>query len=240
MRAVAYALNLNVKSPLLEETKPVAGGSLSSRRRKFASDEDLKNVKELPALEAGGLKALVRELVSTGPDSPAADPATTKRARDHQRVFVSHAGADREFANTFVTQILRLGLGLTPDQIFYSSDPSTGVKAGNEWFGGILDELRSRPLTIVLLTDGFWESTMCLLEAGAAVLNDGALIVRQSKAVDRSVLGAIQGFDADNTKHLVKLMEDVASSMGIDLSASRANAAAQEVVSFVESATKLN
>lgn len=149
---------------------------------------------------------------------------------DSKPVFVSHAGSDRAFADLFVDQILRIGCGLTDNDFFYSSDPSTGVPGGTEWFGGILEELRQKPAAIVLVTEGFWESPMCLLEAGAALINADALIVRQKQRVGRDVLGAVQGYDADKEPSLLQLIDDICARVGKPRSAARASKATSGLI----------
>ena len=42
-------------------------------------------------------------------------------------VFISHSSKDKDIISSFVEQILRLGLGLTPDDIAYTSEESFGV-----------------------------------------------------------------------------------------------------------------
>ena len=59
-------------------------------------------------------------------------------------VSISHATADKKYAEAFVDRIIKRGCGLQPDEILYSSRADTGVpSAPTEVDGGLGDASRT-------------------------------------------------------------------------------------------------
>lgn len=83
-------------------------------------------------------------------------------------VFVSHAWADRELSDLFVEKVLRLGCGLPPDQIVYTSQTSMGVPGGSDFRTYIRERAEGASLVIAIITDAFLSSAYCMNEVGAA------------------------------------------------------------------------
>lgn len=85
-----------------------------------------------------------------------------------ERVFVSHASADREFATAFVETILEGGCELSAEDYFYSSLADTGVPAGSTLLEMVRDEVRGAGLVIALVTPTYQIRPVCVAELGAA------------------------------------------------------------------------
>lgn len=83
-----------------------------------------------------------------------------------QRIFLSHASADRNLADLFRNTLI-LG-GVAEDRIFYSSDRATGIPSGNDVGTYLRTSLRDSGLVIELLSETFLSRPMCLMELGAA------------------------------------------------------------------------
>jgi hypothetical protein len=64
---------------------------------------------------------------------------TTKEQSNKQYIFISHSTEDKDIVNSFCETILQLGLGVPKENIFCSSNPSTGIKTGED----IPDELKN-------------------------------------------------------------------------------------------------
>jgi hypothetical protein len=83
-----------------------------------------------------------------------------------QRIFLSHAYADRAVAD-LLRDTLVLG-GVAEKRIFYSSSRSTGVPSGEGIRNYLQSSLRQSGLVIELLTKTFFTRPMCLMELGGA------------------------------------------------------------------------
>ena len=82
------------------------------------------------------------------------------------KVFISHAGADRELGKLF-KQTLQLA-GVPSTRIFYSSSRDTGIPTGSDLRSRLQQELADAALVIELLTPTFFQRPMCLMEVGGA------------------------------------------------------------------------
>jgi hypothetical protein len=88
------------------------------------------------------------------------------------RVFVSHAHADKEYADAFVDNVLIRGAGLRPEQVFYSSEADTGVSSGQTLLQAVRSEAGQATLIIALVTPWFQTRPVCIAELGAAWARD--------------------------------------------------------------------
>jgi len=82
------------------------------------------------------------------------------------KIFVSHAAVDREIASALV-DFLELGMGVHPDQTFFSSQPGS-IEIGHNFVDDILRHLDEAHLLICLLSEGYLKSQFCMAELGAA------------------------------------------------------------------------
>lgn len=147
--------------------------------------------------------------VSVGPRPPVGEsPAKPPR------VFVSHAGADSQLADLFVKEILRMGLSLSANEIFYTSGPATAVPAGSVWFATIEQELKDADVVLSLLTDSYLESLLCTLELGAAWITGKLLIVAFND--DWGPLGSLQLYRGGEPAKLDALAKDVSGRLASD------------------------
>lgn len=84
------------------------------------------------------------------------------------KVFISHASVDKSIISIFVEKVLRLVLGLKPEQIFYSSDESTGVMPGDSIPEYIATGIAEADIVLLMFSDNYRKSEVCLNEMGAA------------------------------------------------------------------------
>lgn len=84
------------------------------------------------------------------------------------KVFVSHAAADKEFVDPFVDNILRIGLGLNSEKIFYSSERDTGVPSGADLMNYVRREVGDSTLVVAIITPMYQTRPVCIAELGAA------------------------------------------------------------------------
>lgn len=83
-------------------------------------------------------------------------------------IFISHSSKDREIVTSFFENILRLGLDISQQHIFYTSHPASEIHLGED----IPDELKSalNKMTIFIqyISKNYKKSEVCLNEMGAA------------------------------------------------------------------------
>jgi hypothetical protein len=84
------------------------------------------------------------------------------------KVFVSHASADKEFVDEFVDNVLRIGLGLNGDNLFYSSERDTGIPSGADLMHSLRREVGESTLVIAVITPMYQTRPVCVVELGAA------------------------------------------------------------------------
>lgn len=84
------------------------------------------------------------------------------------KVFVSHASADKPFVDAFVDNVLRIGLGLNGDKVFYSSERDTGVPSGADLMHSVRAEVSEATLVIAVITPTYQTRPVCIAELGAA------------------------------------------------------------------------
>lgn len=87
-----------------------------------------------------------------------------------ERLFISHAAADKPLANLF--QRFFILSGVPRERIFYSSARDTGIPAGRGSREFLKETLRGKPFVIELITKTFLQRPMCLMELGAAWVLD--------------------------------------------------------------------
>jgi len=85
-----------------------------------------------------------------------------------KRIFISHASKDKEIVQAFMEDILDVGLGIDPNDIFCSSIDGAKIPSGNDWRDEIKKGLEESKITFLIVSPNYKESEMCLYEMGAA------------------------------------------------------------------------
>ena len=85
-----------------------------------------------------------------------------------KRIFISHASKDNELIGKFVDSIFLLGMGLDSDIIAYTSREDTGVPAGESIPQFIQDNIACAEIVLLMISDNYKNSEVCLNEMGAA------------------------------------------------------------------------
>lgn len=90
--------------------------------------------------------------------------STKKEGR--KKIFVSHSSKDVDFTNKFVNLLKKIGV--TNDQIYYSSYEETGADLLENCLNRIKEEFINNDLLVMLmLSPSFYKSNICLAEMGA-------------------------------------------------------------------------
>ena len=85
-----------------------------------------------------------------------------------KKVFISHASADEQVVSLFVDHILQAGCGVQAGDIVYTSREDTGVVNGDDIPSAIKDGIRECAVFIMMVSDNYRNSEVCLNEMGAA------------------------------------------------------------------------
>ena len=89
-----------------------------------------------------------------------------------KKVFISHASADEKMVSLFVDHILVAGSGVKLEDIFYTTRVDTGVANGDDIPSAIKNGIRGCNLFVMMVSDHYRNSEVCLNEMGAAIMRD--------------------------------------------------------------------
>lgn len=93
---------------------------------------------------------------------------STKQIMSKKRIFISHASKDKELVSKFVDSIILLGMGLESETIAYTSRDDTGVVPGENIPQFIQNNIACADLVLLMISDNYKNSEVCLNEMGAA------------------------------------------------------------------------
>ena len=93
---------------------------------------------------------------------------TQPLASSKKRIFISHASKDSELIGKFVDSIFLLGMGVDSEIIAYTSREDTGVPAGESIPQFIQDNIACADIVLLMISDNYKDSEVCLNEMGAA------------------------------------------------------------------------
>lgn len=86
------------------------------------------------------------------------------------KVFISHSSKDKDVVLLFKESILKVGIGLSDDDIFCTLSPETGVPVGENIPECIKKNLRGCDCTFLMISENYKGSEVCLNEMGAAIV----------------------------------------------------------------------
>lgn len=84
-----------------------------------------------------------------------------------KKIFISHSSKDKDVVEKFVDHILMLGIGLSSEDIFCTSIEELAIKNGEDIRKHIHSNIRSADFSIVLISNNYKKSEICLNEMGA-------------------------------------------------------------------------
>lgn len=82
-------------------------------------------------------------------------------------IFISHSSKDKSVVQLFVDNILQLGTGIKPEQIFCTSIEDMGIKNGGDIRKHIHKNIRNADYSFLLISNNYKKSEICLNEMGA-------------------------------------------------------------------------
>ena len=86
---------------------------------------------------------------------------------DARRIFISHSSNDKKLVEAFVEKILRLGIGVSIDDIFCTSIETMGIKNGDDMRSHIRQNILGCDLVLLMISCSYIKSSICLNEMGA-------------------------------------------------------------------------
>lgn len=84
-----------------------------------------------------------------------------------KKIFISHSSKDRTIVQPFIDDILQLGIGLEPEQIFCTSIEDMGIKNGDDIRKHIHQNIKNADYSFLLISNNYKTSEICLNEMGA-------------------------------------------------------------------------
>ncbi len=93
-------------------------------------------------------------------------PIQTKtQNKNMNKLFISHSSEDKEKIKPLIDLIENIGV--SHNQIFFSSHPAYGVDLGQNIFERLKTELEDNVFALFILSENFYKSPVCLCEMGA-------------------------------------------------------------------------
>ena len=84
------------------------------------------------------------------------------------KVFISHSSTDSLIIDSFVDNVLVMGLGLSKKDIAYTSNEVYGVAPGDDISRYIKENIGAAGVVLLMISDNYKQSEVCLNEMGAA------------------------------------------------------------------------
>lgn len=94
-------------------------------------------------------------------------PVTTPK-----RIFISHSSKDKTSVDAFVDKILRLGIGISPEEIFCTSLEDLRIRNGEDIRRHIHENILGCEYAFLLISDNYFKSAICQNELGAVWVSD--------------------------------------------------------------------
>jgi hypothetical protein len=111
------------------------------------------------------------------------------------KIFISHAGVDKDFVDEFVETIVIRGCGADADSVFYSSGADMGVPSGSDVNTYIREQVSEADVVVALITPAFRARPYCMAELGAAWSRAGSMFPLTA-GVPREELDGVLKYDA--------------------------------------------
>lgn len=89
-----------------------------------------------------------------------------------KKVFVSHSSKDKTIVDAFVDKVFRLGIGISPEEIFCTSLEDLRIKNGEDIRHHIHENILGCEYAFLLISDNYFKSAICQNELGAVWVSD--------------------------------------------------------------------
>ena len=140
----------------------------------------------------------------------------------HPLVFISHSSGDKALIQSFVENVLILGLGLDKEDIAFTSHEVYGVEPGDRINRYIKDNIEEADIILLMISQNYKKSEVCLNEMGAAWALDKFFVSVLLPNAGFDKLGWLTNFEkavkVDNKDQVVSLSETIVNALSIDIS----------------------
>lgn len=127
-------------------------------------DEEIKFLKDRKEREIESTNKYDRTSNNDAREQPNMD----NEMNNNKLIFISHSSSDKIIVEEFVDKILQIGLGISANDIFCTSIQGMKIKTGDDFVKAIKDKLLKSKVVILLLSNNYKSSEICLNEMGAA------------------------------------------------------------------------
>ena len=108
---------------------------------------------------------IYKRLIEQLNNSPIDKKMVTENSK---RIFISHSSIDKEIVNDFVNIILQNGLGINPvKDVYCTSVEGLKIRSGEDFRNNIKQNIISTGIVILIISENYKKSEMCLNEMGA-------------------------------------------------------------------------
>jgi hypothetical protein len=132
-------------------------------------------------------------------------------------IFISHSSADKQIMTYFLEDVLVNGLSFPKEQVFFSSNPSTSIRTGEDIPDELKNALNKMTLFIQYISKTYKDSEVCLNEMGAAwyKLQKSKIIIIKAPGISFNEVGFLNiqriGLNINDKNDLLKLYDDYSS-----------------------------
>lgn len=139
-------------------------------------------------------------------------------SKNLEKIFISHASEDEPLVSAVVNLLSLIGV---PDkQIFCTSLPGYDIDLGDNWLDTLKKEITDGVLVLFVLSENYFQSTICLCEMGAAWALSKKHIPILLPTIDfekaRAVIPLTQGMKINQKHKWTKLKSQLESMLKID------------------------
>ena len=136
-------------------------------------------------------------------------------------VFISHSSADTDIILSFIQNVLVLGLGLDKGDIVFTSDETYGINPGDDIPQYIKRNISGARVVLIMVSQGYKKSEVCLNEMGAAWALDRNIISVLMPDANFDQLGWVinlkKAVRLDKKKSLLSLTNQIAKLISVDM-----------------------
>lgn len=133
-------------------------------------------------------------------------------------LFISHAVTDTSVTKSFVN-LIESGIGVSPTDIFCTSNKGQGIRPGAEFKESIRETLDDATIVIALISENFYNSPFCMCELGGTWLQAKDFIpilippIRLSEM--KAVLAGLQALRIAIKEDLDELRDELSERLAI-------------------------
>ena len=139
----------------------------------------------------------------------------------YPRVFISHSSDDDKIILSFIQNVLVLGLGLQNDEIVFTSDERYGIVPGGDIPIYIKRTIAHAEVVLMIISQGYKKSEVCLNEMGAAWALDRKIIQVMLPDADFDELGWVinlkKAIRLNERQQLLSLINQIAKLLNVDM-----------------------